>query len=892
MLISVHDKTLSRVTFLDNEKPNTLHYFDDTWHRYLAEATSTFDFSVPKTGNPDLEFLTEKGYISFPYGNKSYLFNIMKVEETEKKLTCYCENLNLELLNETSPEYKAPAAKTFVQYLSLLGIQYAQLQVGINEVSDLSRSLEWTGQDTKLARLLSLVSKFDAECEFATHLNRDGTLDKIVLNVYRKHDDSHQGVGTRRKDVTLYYGKEIKEIRRTVDKTGLYTAIKPIGTDGLNISTLDKTELDEDGNVLFRSPKGDTHILCPALRDEYPSQVVDPTGDRYINLDWTYETKNVNTLYGQALAKLKSVYMPAITYEVDGFIKLEIGDTIKIHDNGFAPLLLLEARVSEQEISFSKPDRNKTTFANFRALENKLSSDIQKRLEALVQAGIPYRGDIITSNGTIFKNGEGTTELTARVTRGTSVITGLKIQWYKDGIELSNDITITINAEYVTEKAVYRFEALDATGDIKCFAEVTLIDVSDGTDGAGRTYLVESSDDIVHCALDGTPTVPYIDFSTFYQEGTDVEKHPYAGRFAIDQTTDGKTWKVAYESREPESTVRYYLQWLFGTETGDAFGTETGDALGSTLTDVIQLRCRFYATNSDQTLVGVKSVAVVRDGDPTGLSESDAPPDNAHEGMLWRYTGAPMGVLRAVEEDTTIYSPGTTYIYRSGEWEVYKFVAENIEADTFKGYQFDGAVFNNEFDILDDIGSRIQGTSQIADGKVKIDSTMTKGSEQHTLSAVLKYNGITIETDKGNPNERYASMTNNNLEFSDYLMSTTLYNNGLAIVAADGSFLSAGSNGLVMVDASQKSSNVSTDTFLPKVVSKGRAISTSTSDTWLLLATVPNYNSNNKYFVLANCLTEAIVPYVRSSDGKVTAYGPNIKSGSSYTVDYVVIQLN
>lgn len=136
MLISVHDKNLRRVTFLDNEKPKTLHYFDDTWHRYLTEATSTFDFSVPKTGNPDLEFLTEKGYISFSYGNKSYLFNIMKVEETEKKLTCYCENLNLELLNETSPEYKAPAAKTFVQYLSLLGIQYAQLQVGINEVSD------------------------------------------------------------------------------------------------------------------------------------------------------------------------------------------------------------------------------------------------------------------------------------------------------------------------------------------------------------------------------------------------------------------------------------------------------------------------------------------------------------------------------------------------------------------------------------------------------------------------------------------------------------------------------------------------------------------------------------------------------------------------------------
>ena len=57
-----------------------------------------------------------------------------------------------------------------------------------------------------------------------TYLNRDGTLDKIVMNIYRKHDESYQGVGTKREDVTLYYGKEIKEIRRTIGKTGLYTA--------------------------------------------------------------------------------------------------------------------------------------------------------------------------------------------------------------------------------------------------------------------------------------------------------------------------------------------------------------------------------------------------------------------------------------------------------------------------------------------------------------------------------------------------------------------------------------------------------------------------------------------------------------------------------------------
>lgn len=484
MLISIHDKTLKRLAFLDNEKPNTLHYFDDTWHRYLAEATSTFDFSVPKTGHKDLEHLNEKGYVSFNYNDRSYLFSIMKIEETELKLTCYCENLNLELLNETSGPYTSDGAKTYVEYLQALQIdKFAQLEIGTNEVSNLSRALEWDGTETKLARLLSLVGRFDAECEFVTHLNRDGTLEKIVLNTYRKHDTNNQGVGTRRNDTTLYYGKQIKEIRRTVDKTGVYTAILPIGKDGLTISTLNKTEHDEDGNVLFISPIGTSHILCPSMRDVYPSQMVDPTGDKYINLDWAYDTENINMLYGQALAKLKSIYIPAITYEVSGFFDLDIGDTIKIHDDGFKPLLLLEARVSEQLISFSRPNRNQTTFSNFRALENKVSTDIQSRLDTLIKQSTPYTADIISTNGLVFKNGQGTTTLTARVTRGVDIINEqMSIRWYKNDTLISTEDNITVNASDIFEKAVYRFEALDSLQSVKCFAEATIIDVSDGQD--------------------------------------------------------------------------------------------------------------------------------------------------------------------------------------------------------------------------------------------------------------------------------------------------------------------------------------------------------------------------------------------------------------------------
>ena len=845
MLISIHDKTLSRVTFLDNEKPNTLHYFNDTWHRYLTEATSTFDFSVPKTGNTDIAFLNEKGYVSFRYGGKSYLFNIMKAEETETNLTCYCENLNLELLNETSPEYKAPGARTFVQYINLLGIQYAQLEMGINEVSDLSRTLEWTGQDTKLARLLSLVNKFDAECEFVTHLNRDGTLDKIVLNVYRKHDDNYQGVGTRRNDLTLYYGKEIREIRRTVDKTGLYTAIKPIGTDGLTIASLDKTELDADGNILFRSPSGDTHIYCPSMRDEYPSQVVDPTGDRYINLDWTYETNNVNTLYGQALAKLKSIYMPAITYEVDGFMDLDIGDTVKMHDAGFTPLLLLEARVSEQEISFSQPDKNKTTFSNFRALENKLSSSIQNRLEALIKDSIPYVADILTTDGLIFKNGDGSTTLTARVSRGTAIVTNqLSIQWYKDGVTVSTNESITVQAASVSEKAVYRFEATDSSGVVKCFSEVTVANVNDG---AGKIYLVESSDDIIYCSNDGTPTTPYIDFSGFVQTGDSVEKTPYFGRFAIEHTRDGTTWETLYQSTVNESSVRYHLLWLFGDTDGNAMGDEEGNALGSSLTDVIQVRCKFYADNQSQTLIGVRSVAVVTDGKPTGLVESPTAPITTYEGMLWKNTG-----------DTPDLYKGSTYVYKEETWQLYKFSAQNIEANSFTGYEFTGAIFNSPFDLITDYNRNI-GAITISDG-------------------VLSYTYETYHRDS--PSQPWVFYTSGLVELGRH--------DGILLKGINPGSSDPISVLLTAFDLNQLyESRYKLNQLVSSVVTKGKRTVTATSSNWLDIVGITGYDANNKYYPIVNSPAGPLLPHVRN-DGRLMAWGPNVTNGVSYTVDYLV----
>ena len=87
---------------------------------------------------------------------------------------------------------------------------------------------------------------------------------------------------------------------------------------------------------------------------------------------------------------------------LEGFADLEIGDTVKVYDDGFSPTLLLEMRVSEQVISFTNPRNNKTTFSNAKALENRLSQGIQQQLDRMIEDAKPYTIKLATDNGIAF----------------------------------------------------------------------------------------------------------------------------------------------------------------------------------------------------------------------------------------------------------------------------------------------------------------------------------------------------------------------------------------------------------------------------------------------------------------------------------------------------------
>lgn len=495
MLLTIHDSNLRKVAFIDNDKQDTLNYFNDTWTRYLETGSSTFDFTVFKKAiisdvgkKRAYNSLNEKAFVSFRYKGRTYLHTIRKIEENEKVIKCYGINLNLELINEYSIPYKSPKAMSFKEFCEAMDLlNYTFLKIGINEVANKKISAEWEGTDTKLNRLLSLAKKFGAEIEFDTRLNADSSIKSFTVNVYHEHDDSHQGVGQISPKI-LKYGKNLKTITRAIDKTGIYNTVVPTGKDDKG-NVVDIRGL---GAWSVNNAKGEREfyqsgaaLYAPLSMQMYPSTFTHSTGDRdqWIRKDMTVESSNPEVIRSTAYRELKKNCYPAVTYEAEGFADLEIGDTVKVYDDGFSPTLLLEMRVSEQTISFTNPKNNKTTFSNAKALENRLSQGIQQQLDRMIEEAKPYTIKLATDNGVAFKNGQGQTIVTPTLMKGNKVINS-GWRWVVDGEIKATSPSYTVRAADINQKMVLTVSAWIDNREVAS-EQLTLINTSDGT--AGKT---------------------------------------------------------------------------------------------------------------------------------------------------------------------------------------------------------------------------------------------------------------------------------------------------------------------------------------------------------------------------------------------------------------------
>ncbi|MFI3924875.1 CHAP domain-containing protein [Streptococcus parauberis] len=293
---------------------------------------------------------------------------------------------------------------------------------------------------------------------------------------------------------TLCYPPEIVQGKR-ID--GTESAPAPSGSTGNNEpSTITETQSkevitriptdlyrewkNEEGVVEFYVKNGS--LYAPLSKELYPSAFSgDVVGDNWIKKSVELQTTDVELLISSSLAELRKNCYPSISYDVKGSSEeLDIGDTVKVIDEGFQNGLVLTARVSEQHISFTNPTSNQTIFDNYKALRNKLSKDLTDRYAELSESVQPYNL-VLNAGTTTFKNNTGTSTVFAYLWKGTQRIEAT-YQFRNGDVLLNSGDSYTVNGIDVNPSLVITVDAFVGS-ELVATKQITFTNVIDGING-------------------------------------------------------------------------------------------------------------------------------------------------------------------------------------------------------------------------------------------------------------------------------------------------------------------------------------------------------------------------------------------------------------------------
>lgn len=248
--------------------------------------------------------------------------------------------------------------------------------------------------------------------------------------------------------------KKTEEKETTLDLTGFYAIKKWNGYDFVC--------------------NGEQIVRCPEARDTYPSTVRAGSGDRYIVGYKTYsDAKDQGALFDAICEDMKTSVVPKVSYELSGYIPANVGDTFTIEDASFEPVFYAEARVIEQKICTTDPEKSSTTFDNFTVVKPVVNKNAMAQVKALIDETVNQRAQIISDNGVIFKNHTGQTTLTA------DVADGLTVHWTKDGKEIATGKSIVVKADDVDGRALYGINAYNSKGVLKAQCVIAVVNVSE-----------------------------------------------------------------------------------------------------------------------------------------------------------------------------------------------------------------------------------------------------------------------------------------------------------------------------------------------------------------------------------------------------------------------------
>ena len=133
--------------------------------------------------------------------------------------------------------------------------------------------------------------------------------------------------------------------------------------------------------------------------------------------------------------------------------------------------------------------------------------------------------------------------------------------------------------------------------------------------------MLESSTTILKRESENSITPNVVIFSAYYRDGENTGRTDYAGRFVIEETSDGKTWETAYSSVTDETSVNYYVDYIFADSDGVLIADSDGSLIGARSKDIVGLRCSLYASGGTTNLIDTVKLDVITE--VTALTQDD-----------------------------------------------------------------------------------------------------------------------------------------------------------------------------------------------------------------------------------------------------------------------------
>ncbi|MDD3362640.1 MAG: hypothetical protein PHW34_13305 [Hespellia sp.] len=373
MILYFADRKMNILGQASTNLPDGVVVNNDLKTEEIDAGVATFDFYISfnkKTREDAVTWAEVGNYVLRKNNDETEFYTIIDSECNTKKseIYVYAEDAGLDLLNEIVGPYDADKAYPLSYYIEKFTYD-SGFEIGLNEVSNLTRKLKWDGEQTATARILSVAKQFDnTEISYS--------FDVKNLSVVQKHINIHKKRGNDN-GVELRVDRDVDNIITKKSVANLATALSVTGgtPDGSEVPiTLAGYKYDD----------GDFYVSGTMLKSRKALQKwsrylsESGTDEGHIVTTYSYDTTSKSELCNRSISKLKQLCDLEVNYEVDIAVLpkgTKIGDTVNIVDG--AGKLYLSARILKFETSVSNSSQ-KATLGDYLIRSSGISEKVEE----------------------------------------------------------------------------------------------------------------------------------------------------------------------------------------------------------------------------------------------------------------------------------------------------------------------------------------------------------------------------------------------------------------------------------------------------------------------------------------------------------------------------------